>query len=631
MRRSSCLTAGVLLGLSLGGASASRADETDAKTVEDLAYGEVLFHFYQDNHFTALTRLLAGIERNELPSHADDADLLLGGLYLSYGQHQLAGSLFEQVLEQSVDPIVHDRAWFFLAKVWHQRGYLPEADSALGRIRGELPANLESERRMLHAQVLMEQSRFDEALARLQAWHEPRDEWVGYAKYNIGVALVRLGRIDEGARVLAEIGALDASDHKLNALRDKANVALGYAWLQAERPLEAKPSLQRVRLNGPYSNKALLGVGWSDAEQQNYQGALAPWIALRGRDMLDSAVQESLLAVPYAFSQLGANKQAADYYVDAIEAFNREIVRLDASIAAINDGRLIDDLLDRADADGSGWYWRLDDIPESTESRYLYELLAAHRFQEGLKAYRDLTFLSENIEEWAESLSVFDDILDTRQRAYDQRLPTVDASLARMDLDEMAQHRVALESRLLEIERSEDVAALGTAEQQRLWRELTAMQPQFDWLGDEPRAASLRDKQRFLKGLLEWDLRRDYRARLWAQQRNLRDLDLEIKEARRRHQHVEAARAEWPRQFAEQSARIATLRPRVAGLQAAAQQTLARQREFLQGLAVEELQAQRARLNTYIVQARFALASIYDRAAANASPAASPVLAEERP
>ena len=27
----------------------------------------------------------------------------------------------------------------------------------------------------------------------------PGDAWVGYAKYNIGVALVRLGRVAEGA------------------------------------------------------------------------------------------------------------------------------------------------------------------------------------------------------------------------------------------------------------------------------------------------------------------------------------------------------------------------------------------------------------------------------------------------
>lgn len=612
---------------SIAGAPHVLADRDDEpKTVKDLAYGEVLFYFYQDDHFAALTRLLAGLSRDELPSHARDADLMLGALYLSYGQHRLAGQIFDQVLEDSVDPELRDRVWYFLAKIWHQRGYLDDAAAALARITAELPDPLESDRRMLEAQVLMELGRFDDALAALEAWRRPRDEWVGYTKYNIGVALVRLGRIEEGARVLDEVGRSEPGNEpenrKLGALRDKANVALGYAWLQANAPELAKPPLQRVRLSGPYSNKALLGVGWADAEQDNYRAALAPWIELRGRDLLDSAVQESLLAVPYAFAQLGAEKQAADYYVDAIEAFNDEILRVDSTIASIREGALVAELLGRQEADGSGWYWELDEIPSSVESRYLYELMARHEFQEALKSYRDLLFLRNNLDAWSDSLSVFDDILDTRQRAYEQRMPEIDAALERMDLDEMAARRVELESRLLEIDRSEDVVALGTREQQERWRALVAMEPKLDLIEGDPRAAAVRDKQRFLKGLLLWELRRDYRARLWAAQRNLRELDREIKDARRRHYEVDTAAADWPEDFAELTARIGTLRPRVESLRRTASSTLAAQREYLEGIAIEELEAQRSRLNTYMVQARFSLASIYDRAAADAAPVA---------
>lgn len=605
--------------------AAGRPQRTDNHgTVQDLAYGEVLFYFYQDDHFDALTRLLAGLERNELPHHAHDADLLLGALYLSYGQHRIAGEIFEQVLEQSVDPAVHDRAWFFLAKIWHQRGYLEESEAALNRIQGELPGELEPERQLLHAQVLMEQRRFDEALARLEAWKRPRDKWVGYARYNIGVALVRLGRVEEGARVLAELGQAEPENAELGALRDKANVALGYAWLQANRPAEAKPSLQRVRLTGPYSNKALLGVGWSDAEQGDYRAALAPWVELRGRNLLDSAVQESLLAVPYAFTQLGADKQAADYYVDAIAGFNTEIRRLDAAIDAVENGRLIDELLAREGTTGSGWFWRLDEIPETAESRYLYELMASNAFQEGLKGYRDLLFLNRNLDQWAASLGAFDDILDTRQRAYEQRLPVIETSLERIDLDALAQRRVALESRLLEIEKTDDAVALGTPEQQELWQRLSGMEPKLALLSNDARAEALRYKQRFLKGLLLWDLRRDYNARLWNERKSLRDLDLGLKEARRRHYEVAKARDDWPEQFAALTRRIAALSPRVAGLQTAATAALAEQKDYLQGLAVNELKAQRDRLETYIVQARFALASIYDRAAAQNTGAQPP-------
>ncbi len=631
-RRLLSLAAAVAAALAVS--SASARDKDESSVVQDLAYGEVLFEFFQEDYFTALTRLLAAQERGELPHHGAEGELMLGGLYLSYGQHRLAGEIFERVLAQNVDPALHDRAWFFLAKIWQQRGYLAEAEAALARIGAELPEDLEPQRQMLNAQVLMDQGRFAEALTALESWHRPSDAWVGYAKYNIGVSLVRLGQVEAGAKVLDEVGQIELENPEFGALRDKANVALGYAWLQAARPIEAKPSLQRVSLSGPFSNKALLGVGWADAETDDYRGALAPWLELRDRSLLDSAVQESLLAVPYAFAQLGADKQAADHYTDAIAAFSGEIARLTSSIESIENGRLITELLgEHADAsdEASGWYWRLERIPDTIESRYLYELLASNRFQEGLKNYRDLVQMNRNLDRWDESLQAFDDILDTRQRAYVERLPKIDASLASVDLEAIAVQRVALESQLQAIERSEDVVALGTAKEQETWRTLAAMEASLAGLPNDAASDEIREKHRFLSGLLEWDLRRDYKARLWAEKKSLGELGRSVREAQRRHHQVSSAREDWPEKFGQLSARIGAVRPRVEGLRGSAQAALRTQQEFLQNIAVAELKAQRDRLNTYMVQARFSLASIYDRAAATRSaapPAGDAVVAE---
>ncbi len=630
-RHRTILVSGALAVAQLCAASASHGQEEDRlrpSTVQDLAYGEVLFHFYQEDYFTALTQLLAAQARDEFSYHEGEAELLLGGLYLSYGQHRRAGEIFSRLLAQSVEPSLHDRAWFFLAKIWYQRGYLEQSEQALARIGESLPAGLQPERHMLEARVLMSQGRFDEALAVLSRWDEPTEEWVGYAKFNIGVSLVRLGRVEEGARGLDELGELPATEQDLAGLRDKATVALGYAWLQAERPERAEPSLQRVRLQGPFSNKALLGVGWSDAERGDYRAALVPWLELRQRNILDPAVQESLLAVPYAFGQLGANRQAADHYLDAIDAFSTEIGRMDAAIAAVDDGAFIADLLSNRITDSSGWYWRLDELPDSTESHYLYEVVASHEFQEGLKNYRDLLYLRENLRRWSESLGAFDDILDTRQRAYEQRLPVIERALDRVDLDALAARRVAAESRAIAIERSDNVRALGTDAEQAAWATLEAMDGKFELLGSEPGAAELRDKQRFLRGVLYWNLYRDYRARLWQAKKNLRGIERAFRSAQRSYHQVDRARAEWPETFSSLTQRITGLTPRVESLGAQLDGLIVRQAAFLQGVATRELYAQRERLSTYLLQARFALASVYDRSAtmsSTATPAAEPV------
>src|SRR5690606_36813342 len=104
----------------------------------------------------------------------------------------------------------------------------------------------------------------DDARERVEGWSDPRDDWSRFARYNLGVALVRLGRVEEGTALLDAVGRQGRSGdaESLAALRDKANVAVGYAWLQADLAERARDSLRRVRLNGAFSIKALLGAGW---------------------------------------------------------------------------------------------------------------------------------------------------------------------------------------------------------------------------------------------------------------------------------------------------------------------------------------------------------------------------------
>ena len=117
--------------------------------VRDAHYGEVLFYFYQEEYFPAIVRLLAAQKQTQLENHMDESELLLGGLFLSYGHHQRAAEIFERLLGGSVEPEIRDRTWFFLAKIWQQRGYLAESQRALDNIQSELPEYLESERYML--------------------------------------------------------------------------------------------------------------------------------------------------------------------------------------------------------------------------------------------------------------------------------------------------------------------------------------------------------------------------------------------------------------------------------------------------------------------------------------------------
>jgi tetratricopeptide (TPR) repeat protein len=590
-------------------------DGLPPQDVKDLSYGDVLFYYYQDDYFDAITRLLAARQEGRLPNTQGEAELLLGGLYLSLGEHVEAGNIFEKLLNANTSEAVRNKAWFYMGKVWYQRGYLGESEHALRQVSDQIQPRINAERYMLLAQLMLRQERYDDAIAALSAWHGPPD-WTAYAQFNLGVALVRKGRLPEAIAHLDEVGRMAAPNAEMLALKDKANLALGFALLQAERPADALPILERVRLEGPFSSKALLGVGWAHSSLGEFKRALVPWLALAKRNVLDSAVQESYLTVPYAYNQLGANGQAADFYNTAIDSFDAETRRIDDSIERIRNGALLDRLLNDDSKSTLTWYWQLETVPDAPESRYLYQLLAGNAFQEGLKNYRELGFMRRNLDDWREQVSVFNDMLDTRQQAYAQRAPQAEAVMAATDLDELTKRRVAFESRINEIEKSSDVAALGSPQEQRTWARLKHIEEYLAAHPDDPDLKDLRDRFRLLKGVMYFRMSQSFKARLWNERRSVKELEAGLVETEKRAAAVTQARRDMPRSTDGFAARVTAVNARMDQLQERLAALSEQQNRLLQALAIRELQAQKQRIQVYQIQARYELAAIYDKSSA---------------
>ncbi len=620
LRLQSVLT-GIATALLVAGVSGAVAGEgRDGIVVQDPHYGNVLFHFYQQDNFTALAHLVTARHQGRVPHHAQEAELLQGGLLLAWGQHREAGRIFEDLLAASSDPAIRDRAWFYLGKVRYQRGHLSEAVAALESIQNELPPELQPERLDLLARLYMEQGRFADAVDMLSRY-TGRDDWAAYARFNTGVALVRLGDLEAGARLLEHVGTMRATDEEQRALRDRANLALGFAYLQARLEGDARPVLQRVRLNGPFSAKALLGVGWADAAHEDYRAALTAWLELSERDLRDSAVQESLLAVPYAFAQLGDETQAAALYTQALDVYAGELGRLDRSLADAAAGRLITSLLAGDQSSVNGWNWQLGDVPDEDASRYLYFTIADHSFHEGLKSYRELMALDRHLDEWADRLAAYRDMVAHRELAYAERLPALQARVAEFDLAAMEADFERLAATTHAARANADALLVAPAAEQDAWQRLQALRDNPAW--SAAASAEQREKARVLAGVLRWNMEREFRVRLRQQEQQLALLDTELATARARFASVAAAAGSLDGTLESFTARIDRL---TADLVATRAQLNVAMRDYaghLNEVAVAALGDQQQRLLAYRAQARFELAAIVDRLAARNAAAVS--------
>jgi hypothetical protein len=397
-------------------------------------------------------------------------------------------------------------------------------------------------------------------------------------------------------------------------LRDRANVALGFAALKEKRPEAARGFLERVRLNGPLANKALLGFGWAAAEMKLPKVALVSWLELGQRNVNDSAVLESRIAVPYAYAELEAYGQALTHYNEAITDFDRERRQLDESIAAIRSGKLLDALLARNPGEGMGWFQTMTQLPEMPYPEHLTPVLAQHEFQEAFKDFRDLQFLGDNLGEWSTNLGVLGDMLANRQNAYAQRLPEVRAKAQASGLGALQQRIDALAAEVRRAEGEPDGALLADVHQKELQATLARVRVGIDEMGDTPEAKTARERYRLVAGAMDWQLAQQYPAKLRETQTSLRQIDKQVKDALARDAALAQAQRDEPVRFARFAARIEALRPRLQALIPRVNALAKEEQLTLQEIAVAELEGQKDRLIEYATQARFAVAQIYDRA-----------------
>jgi len=446
----------------------------------------------------------------------------------------------------------------------------------------------------------------------------PQSSAPSYARFNLGVALIRSGDVDGGKKLFDEIGRSSMHNEELRALRDQANVALGFAALTQDDPEGAAKALERVRLQGSYSNKALLGFGWAAAAQKKPTQALVPWMELASRDPSDAAVLEARIAVPYALAEAGAYGQALARYQEAIGAYGDESKALDESIDAIRAGKLVEGLLAHNPAEDMGWFLPLDELPEMPHPGHLAPLIAQHEFQEAFKNYRDLIFLGHNLAGWQDKLGIYGDMLDHRQKAFTERLPQTRSRASELRVDGLQRQRDVLAAEFQAAEAVADGRAFANAEQRAQQAKVDAafalLAQGGEAVKDEVDLAEVNERLRRLSGALTWQLAQDFPARRWDTEKGLRDTDARLLDARQHDAALAAAEKDEPAKFghfaqrlAELDARIKALQPRVAALSTEQQQAL-------QDTAVTALKQQQERLVGYTNQARYAVAQLYDRA-----------------
>jgi tetratricopeptide (TPR) repeat protein len=402
--RKRCRCLAMLLLLPAGHAALAGEGASRPEQVQKLIYGEILFHARQQEYAKAITELLIAYEQGTLPPVSDETKVLLARLKLAYGLDVEAGYALHDLQAEGLPGPVSNRAWYELARTFFQKGYVNAAQEALDQIRGALPEDLRGEHQLLVAQVLMAQGKNEQAAGSLQSWRGA-PELAGFAHYNRGIALVRSGKYAQAITALEQVTAMDVKGEELLALRDKANLTLGYAFAQLDDLEDAKVHLQQVRLHGPFTNRALLALGWVDRNQGRDADALVPWTELRSRSTADPAVLESILIVPFMHRELASLPAAIRDYKSAVSTLTDELQSLGDTRQSVKQGALVNTLLNKRPGGESADGQPSPADAAAPDARYFGPLLASRHFQQAARGYHDLRSLLDSIDKGLDNLN----------------------------------------------------------------------------------------------------------------------------------------------------------------------------------------------------------------------------------
>jgi hypothetical protein len=591
--------------------------------LKDLHFGEALYQAYQERWFESLERLDAEIAQHHrvdepqldsLFAHIDSAEFGVGDFELRYRMHHRAGRAIRAVLEaDGVDDAVRNDAAYRLARIHFQKDQPQESLHALERIRGEVPDEIRDDIEFLRANVYMALGRAPDAVDVLEDL-QGSDTLEGFSAYNLGIALLQAGRERDAVVQLDRAGKISSGDPSTLAIRDKSNLVLGTLFFEASAFGPSQSALDRVRLEGPFSNQALLRAGWADVSAQNFDRALVPWSILASREPTDAAAQEARLALPYAYSKLDVHGRAALLYGQAVEAFGAELDKIDASLRSIQEGEFLEALVREEIRQDKDWVIRLRSLQGAPETFYLMQLMASHDFQTALQNYLDLEDMRKKLVAWQTSFDAFDDLVLLRRRYYEPLLPGVDREFRQLD----ARMKLRLEQRKHVARRLEHLLIaprpehLATADELRWSAELDRLEARLAESGGHLETEA---RIRRLRGALTWNLETQYHERLTVAHRHLRELSQDVDALNATYEGFVRTRQAATHSYAHYDAPIESLRARVTQAQERLEAAMERQGQVLESVARQELKLRRDRLEVYQNQARFAFADSYDRAA----------------
>ncbi|MAA75877.1 MAG: hypothetical protein CMN28_14345 [Salinisphaeraceae bacterium] len=339
------------------------------------------FHACREGSSAAMARLFR--------YRATYSENLPGAFWLGYGRCSLSQNLVQEAEVAYTklfgllarEQVVYELAWR-IAEYYYSAGDLNEAMRWIETDPGKVPPDIESMWRDLQSRIYLSAGQPEHAANVLSSGRHLNvagtslELYEGQAlhhvmRMNYAVALHRSGREDEAMSVLERVGTSAADNVEEQSLKARANAKLGWHFLSQGYGGSAVKVLHRIPLEGLYSDRALLGMGWAMLAPR---GEAQPLVSAPGFDRaatdppvtslpallrtgeidcsqyrkvtgsMDCSEREEFLVDEFSDDETEQLKRALIYWHELIERDDAGAASLEATLAAANGHMQLGDL-----------------------------------------------------------------------------------------------------------------------------------------------------------------------------------------------------------------------------------------------------------------------------------------------
>ncbi|WP_339719055.1 tetratricopeptide repeat protein [uncultured Paraglaciecola sp.] len=625
------------------------------------AYQQVLYEYYQGNFALALTQMAIleqkfpnGLTQipDFLSANSVEPELLKGGMSLAYGLDNQASEIFLRLLKNNTAPEVTAYAWLLLGKTYYQKRQFEDAANAFQKISADDAAeyfDLPIRDNWLYMQSQLHGFLLTQAPSGTDIqWLEQLSEnsiYRHYVQYNQALALLQQG---ENQQAISRLSTLAKNDKgfvrrwmgwadpifndndeqsitdERDAIRDRANLTLGYTLLQNDAPHEAFRVFENIRTYGLDAEAAILGYGWAAAKKDELQTALAVWQRLILMPLNNEYTLEAYLASAYAYEKAFAPRQSLQVLQLGMARFEQALTDLTQAEQQVNQRQFILDLLPNTKTyldPGEGVNLASEDNQQSFNNSGLFSsVTVSSEFRAGLSALQQNRDIQQQLQNWQQRMQHYHLMLDERQA---ERINRAKHILQNRTLEQLAE---------LQTQREGLAKVVATAQQQRDGQVFMPLQSQ-QWvsrvaraekslesisrlkqqLGQAPLAESYQQRLKRVSGRLIWQASEAYAANQWQAQKALNQLDNAIIETQQRQQQLLAQLAVQP-DFAEQRLRVSNLAQRINTEIAKSKDLQDALISQLSDIFNASIQEQKQKVTHYILQGQLAMVRLSDQA-----------------